>query len=289
MMLTLFYRLFNDCDPLMPTIEIKNLENAGEEGQYFTATCSHVHESEESDAAAVIRSKFYEKMRSRGFKTKVAFFDKKPVGFLHLVPIEFSHWGPIGRDLLVILCQYVSSALKSKGIGQALLRAAEEETINEGKKALVVCGYYYDDFWFMPALFYEKHGFTPIARKKVTNIGEKDFLDEIAILWKVFDKSAEAPRFPMPNYSFQPIDGKVVVDLFSDPFCKPIEARRVREVVDEFDDKVILNEYSTENREVFQQYQISRAIFVNGQEIGWGYNAPREGIRKAIREAFQHL
>jgi len=32
---------------------------------------------------------------------------------------------------------------------------------------------------------------------------------------------------------------------------------------------------------------ISRAIFVNGQEIGWGYEAPKDGIRKAIEEALE--
>ena len=30
---------------------------------------------------------------------------------------------------------------------------------------------------------------------------------------------------------------------------------------------------------------ISRAIYVNGREIGWGYEAPREGLREAFRAA----
>ncbi len=51
----------------MPRISIKNFENAGEEGQYYTATCSHVHESEESDVAAKERSAWYRKMHSKGF------------------------------------------------------------------------------------------------------------------------------------------------------------------------------------------------------------------------------
>lgn len=205
-----------------------------------------------------------------------------------MVPIEYSHWGPIGRDLMVILCQYVRNEGKGKGIGHALLRAAEEEAKREGKKALVVCAYYYEDFWFMPALFYEKHGYTPVVRQKVTREGEKNFLDEEAILWKVFDESAEIPSFPTPNYQFQPIEGKVVVDLFADTFCKPIEAQRVRDVVKEFGSKVILNEYSTDEKEIFEKYHISRAIFINGKEIGWGYNAPREGIREAIQEALEN-
>ncbi|MFQ5979258.1 MAG: GNAT family N-acetyltransferase [Candidatus Heimdallarchaeota archaeon] len=273
----------------IPAIVIKNFEDACEAGQYYTATCSHVHESEESDMAAEVRSAWYKKMRLQGFRTKVAFFNESPVGFLHMVPIEHSHWGPIGKDLMVILCSYVANQMKGKGIGRALLEAAEGETKKEDKKALVVCAYYYEDFWFMPALFYEKHGFIPIKRRKVTKEGEKDFLDEEAILWKIFDELAEPPCFPKPSYAFQPIEGKVVVDLFSDPFCKPIEAQRVREVAKEFGDKVIINEYPTDNRTIFEQYQISRAIFINGQEIGWGYIAPRDGIRKAVQEALNEL
>ncbi|MFX0124933.1 MAG: GNAT family N-acetyltransferase [Candidatus Hodarchaeota archaeon] len=237
--------------------------------------------------AAKVRRAFYEKMRPHGFRTKVAFWDGKPVGYIHTVPIEYSHWGPIGKDLMVILCQYVAKEAKCKGIGRAFLQTVGKEAKKEGKKCIVVCAYYYEDFWFIPALFYEKYGFKPIVRKKVTNIGEKEFLDEIAILWKVFDESAEPPHFPIPNYSFKPIKGKVVVDLFSDPFCKPIEAQRVRDVIEDFYGKVILNEFFTDDRETFEKYQISRAIFVNGQEIGWGYNAPRDGIRKAIQTALK--
>jgi hypothetical protein len=47
----------------------------------------------------------------------------------------------------------------------------------------------------------------------------------------------------------------------------------------------VLNEYPADDPAVFQQYQMSRGIFVNGKEIGWGYEAPRDGIRKAISEA----
>ncbi len=273
----------------MEQIEIRDYENAGADGQYFTATCSHVYESEESDQAAKVRSAWYKTMRANGFRTKVAFLDANPVGFLHLIPIEYSHWGPIGQDLMVILCQYVDIKLNRKGIGKALLQAAEAETIKARKKALVVHGYYFKDFWFMPAAFYEKHGYEPIVRKKVTKEGEKMFLEEEALLWKVFEESAEIPSFPTPHFTFQPVKGKIVIDLFSDPFCKPIEAQRVKEVAVEFGDQVVLNEYSTDKREVFEKYQISRAILINGQEIGWGYNAPREGIREAIQDALQKL
>ncbi|MFX1532767.1 MAG: GNAT family N-acetyltransferase [Promethearchaeota archaeon] len=272
----------------MSSIIIKELEEAGEAGQYYVSTCSHINESDEMDTGGKKRLAWLMKMHERGLRAKVAFLADEIVGFLHLIPIEYSHWGPIGKDLMVLLCMYVPDKWKNKGVGKVLLQAAEEETRKQRKKALVTYGYY-GDFWFMPASFFEKHGFLPIKRRKVSREGEKEFLDEEAILWKIFDETAELPHFLNPNYKFQPIEGKVVVDLFSDIFCKEEEAQRVRDVVKKFGDKVILNEYPAVDLTLFQQYQISRAIFINGKEIGWGYTAPRDGIRKSIQEALENL
>ncbi len=40
-------------------------------------------------------------------------------------------------------------------------------------------------------------------------------------------------------------------------------------------------------RDMLLRYQIPRAIFINGKEIGWGYEAPKEGVRDAITEALR--
>jgi len=50
---------------------------------------------------------------------------------------------------------------------------------------------------------------------------------------------------------------------------------------------VALNEYRADDPDVLQYYQLPRGIFVNGKEIGWGYEAPREGIREAITKALE--
>jgi len=121
----------------------------------------------------------------------------------------------------------------------------------------------------------------------VTSEGEKEYLSKEAILWKVFESSAEPPRSLKPNYRFEPVSGKVVVDLFWNAFCgtSNAEAQRVREVAAEFGDSVVLNEYSADDPAILRRYQLPRGIFINGKEIGWGYEAPRDGIRKAISRA----
>ncbi|MCX7022896.1 MAG: hypothetical protein NTW26_11625 [bacterium] len=75
---------------------------------------------------------------------------------------------------------------------------------------------YYWDFWFMPGGFYEKLGYSVVEHR-----GER------ALLWKAFDDSAEAPRFLESAYRFEPVPGKVVVDLFWNRLCQTseIEAR----------------------------------------------------------------
>ena len=156
---------------------------------------------------------------------------------------------------------------------------AELEAHRQRAKGVTTMGHY-GDFWFMPAAFFAKHGYSAVLRD-----GNR------AVLWKVFDESAEAPTFLEPKYEFVPVAGKVVVDLFWSAFCQTvdIEAQRVREVASEFGDSVVLNEYCADDRDILVRYQRPRGIFINGKEIGWGYEAPKDGIRKAICEAMKEL
>jgi len=166
-----------------------------------------------------------------------------------------------------------------KGVGKALLAEVELEARRQRKKGAVTMGRY-GDSWFMPAAFFEKHGYCAILQD-----GNK------AVLWKVFDQSAKVPTVLESKYEFVPVAGKVVVDLFWSTFCQTVdvEAQRVREVVSEFGDSVVLNEYCADDREILVRYQRPRGIFVNGKEIGWGYEAPKDGIREAMTEAMSEL
>ena len=268
----------------MSTIQIRYMDATSE---YFVGTCSHVGESRGIDACGKRRINWLRNMYKRGLRVKVALLDDRPVGFLYVMPIEVCPWGPLGKDLSVIPCLFVLNNEKSKGAGSGLIAEAEKEARLQGKKGIVTVGYYHD-FWFMPARFFEKCGFSLVGKiREVTSEGENEYLNKEAILWKVFDHSAEAPEFLKANYHFKPIPGKVVVDLFWNVFCSTsnIEAQRVREVVIEFEDSVVLNEYPADDPTILKRYQMPRGIFINGKEIGWGYEAPKDGIRKAISQA----
>jgi len=243
--------------------------------EYFVATCTHVNESAEIDASSGRRSAWFKKMHRRGLRIKVATSDGERVGFIYVMPIEVCPWGPLGRDLAAFPCLVAHSKVKGQGVGRALVAAAEAEAIKQEKKGLVTYGYYHDR-WFMPAAYFEKLGFAVAARR-----------GDAAILWKTFDSSAEAPSFWEDKYRLEPVPGKVAVDLIFNTFCltSDVEAQRVREVAAAFGDAVALREYDASDPATLRRYGRSRGIFVDGEEIFWGYEAPREGIRDAISKA----
>jgi len=273
----------------MPSIEIRDMTA---DDEYFVSTCTHVDDipdilhRNEIDACAKTRISWLKDMHQKGARVKVAYINSEPAGFLHLIPVEVCPWGPLGSDLMVIPCLVALKEVKGRGVGRELIAEAERETERQGRKGVVTKAYY-SDFWFMPAPFFEMCGFSVVERRKVTSEVEKKFLNEAAILWKILDPTAEPPRFLNPNYQFRPIPGKVVVDLFWNAFCQTsgIEAQRVREVAAEFGDSAVLNKYPAEDPRILSRYQNPRGIYINGKEIGWGYEAPKEGIREAIEGA----
>ena len=93
----------------------------------------------------------------------------------------------------------------------------------------------------------------------------------------------------MSSYQPQLVSGKVIVDAFWNPICMTsvVEIHRVREVCAEYRDKVILNEFNCGNKDILEKYQTSRSLFINGELIGWGYEAPRDGLREEIDRALE--
>ncbi|UCD17999.1 MAG: GNAT family N-acetyltransferase [Candidatus Zixiibacteriota bacterium] len=247
--------------------------------EYFVATCAHTNESEEIDASAERRLAWLKEMYGKGLRVKVARAEGKPVGKASVMPIEIYPWGLSGRDILVMPCIWVPPPYQRKGIGRALMAEAVAEANWQGKKALAIqC--YEGHCWFMPAAFFAKQEFSAIKKR-----GQE------VLLWRPLHPYAEPPDFMERQYAFRPVADKVVVDLFWNSFCltSVSEYQRVRQIVEEFGDKVVLNEYPADDRKILMQYQIPRAIMVNGRELGWGYVAPREGVRKAIREALEAI
>ncbi len=199
--------------------------------------------------------------------------DDKPLGFIHLIPIELPTSGMVGVDLMVIPClslnyQRVYAKERGSGVGRVLVKAAEEETRFRGLKGLAVRAYE-GDSWFMPAGFFEKLGFWRVGNSEI---------------WLRRWAETDIPSLRPVRYSHSPVLGKVEIDYFWSPFCLTVcqEVGNVRQIAEEFEDRVVLREYRTDDPKVATRFGFVRALFINGSRIDLGYAAPREELRKVV-------
>jgi hypothetical protein len=248
--------------------------------EYYVGTCTHVNEDNiEYELSYPRRISWLKSMEKNGLRVKVALLEGKHAGFLYIMPIEINPWSIEGKDLMVFPCLVSQSKFAKKGVGIKLIKAAEKETKRQNRKGIATMGYFWD-FWFMPAEYFLKMGYK-VAEKR----------NEKAILWKQFGKIAEAPHFRKENYNFKPIKGKIVIDLFWNRFCltSDVEAQRVREVVSEYGNDVILNEFSAVNQKILRQYGIERRIYVNGEIIEVGPEIEKNKLKESINNALNKL
>lgn len=106
---------------------------------------------EEIDDFAKRRIDWLQRMYEKGSRVKTASIDNNQVGFLHIMPIEICPLGPIGHDLMVVPCLTVIGKAKGRGIGRALINSAKEEAKHQGRKGIIIIGYYHNH-WFMPTV-----------------------------------------------------------------------------------------------------------------------------------------
>ncbi|MDQ1281474.1 MAG: N-acetyltransferase [Thermoproteota archaeon] len=257
--------------------------NMKDEHLRYVSLCTHTDEKENSEClqAADMRLQWLKDAAKRGMKTEVAINEKgEPLGFIHMVPIKSPCSGMIGRDLMVIPCltinyQLVYKRLQGTGVGRALVQACEKEARKRKFKGLAVYAYS-GDFWFMPSLFFQKLGFERIPS---TNIWIKKW-DEV-----------EDPKEPTINYKYVPIPGKVVIDYFWSPSCLTTcqEAINIRDVVSEFESRVVLNTHRADDPEIFKNHGLIRALYINGKRKDWGYAAPKDALRKEIADLLETI
>lgn len=254
----------------MPSLLIRDMQK---DDEYFVGTCTHTNESDILDEYAKQRVSWLRSRFNDGVRVKVALLDGEQKGFLYVMPIEVCPTEPLGNNLMSIPCLFVSFQPSGSGIGRALLAAAEEEVRLQGKQGIVTIGNY-TDFWFMPGPFFEKCGFSVVDRQ-----GER------AIMWKVLDGEPAPPCFFRPNAQLPLVSEKVVLDLFWMTFCGALDKEIVHEVIEEFNDTVVLREHCVDDRDVLLTHQVNRGLFVNGDKVEWNFENPKKGIRAAIVEA----
>ena len=224
-------------------------------------------------------------MRDKGLGVKLALDDQGNVGgMIQYIPIE--HSSADGKDLYFITCIWVHGHKKGrgnfqkKGMGKALLQAAEHNVKDRGGKGMVAWGLPMP-IW-MKAAWFRKHGYT-----KADQLG----LFEPVLLWKSFSEDATPPRWIRRKKRPGKIPGKITVSGFINGWCpaQNMVFERARRAASEFGDKVIFKEINTFDRETFLEWGIADALYIDDAKIRTGPPPSYKKIRGKIARQVNKL
>ena len=239
--------------------------------------------SDELKEAGDHKARWLEKMRDKGLRVKLALDDKGEVGgMIQYVPIEESLVD--GQGLYFVLCIWVHGHkqgrgnFQKKGMGTALLSAAEDDARELGAKGMAAWGMALPVF--MRASWFKKHGY-----KKADSQGLQ------ILLWKPFDGDAMPPRWIREKKVPRPEPGRVTVTALVNGWCPGMNMafERAKRAAAEFGEKVSFQAVDTFNREVFRQWGEPDAIFVDGKGIRMGPPPSYKKIRKTIAKQVKKL
>jgi len=239
--------------------------------------------SEEIKEAGNHKEVWYHKIKDKGLRVKLALDnDGKVGGMIQYVPIEHSFVA--GKELYFINCIWVHGHkegrgnFQKRGMGRALLQAAEDEVKAMGAKGMVAWGVLLP-FW-MKASWFKKQGY-----KKVDKQGMQ------VLLWKPFTLDAIPPKWIKQKKKPEKTPGRVVVTAFLNGWCpaQNMVFERAKRAAAEFGDKVVFRKIDTFNRDTFLEWGIADALFIDDKSVRTGPPPPYEKIENLIAKKVRKL
>ncbi len=243
------------------------------QGDYFN--CMEEWSDEMQDGVPR-KACWYTATREKGLRVKLARNQAGIItGMIQYAPVEQA-WIE-GEDLYFVYCIWVHGHkkgrgdMRGRGIGSALLRAAEDDAGQLQTKGLVVWGLILP--FFMRAGWFKKHGYRKVDRRGIS-----------ALLWKPFSKEASPPRWMRTVKKPEPVPGKVVITAVTNGWCTGINGmlERARRISREFGDRVVYREVDTGRRGVAREWGLSDALFVDQKNIYKGPPLTYKKIKKII-------
>jgi GNAT superfamily N-acetyltransferase len=234
--------------------------------------------SDEIKEAGNRKEVWYHQMKDKGLRVKLALDDQETLGgMIQYLPIEYSFVE--GADLYFINCIWVHGHkqgrgnFQRKGMGKALLMAAEVDARSLGAKGIAAWGLILP-IW-MRAAWYKKHGYRVADRLGIQSL-----------LWKPFTDDALPPKWIRQKAKPSLESNKVAVTSFCNGWC-PVQnlvyERAKRAVSDpQISNNVRFQEVNTLNRDEFLRWGISDALFINQKEVRTGPPPSYDKIRKLI-------
>ena len=228
---------------------------------------------------------WYHKMKEKGLRVKLALDDRGTVGgMIQYLPIEHSFCE--GTDLYFINCIWVHGHkqgrgdFQHRGMGKALLGAAEVDARALGAKGLVAWGLLIPVF--MRAPWFKKHGYRTVERNGIQ-----------VLLWKPFTSDALPPKWIRQKDKPATEPGKVIVTALCNGWCPSanttFERAKRAAAEPEFEGKVVFHPISTLDRAEFNRWGISDALFINKKQIWSGPPRSYESIKKLIAKQVRKL
>jgi len=241
--------------------------------------------SDEMKEAGDHKEAWFNKMKDKGLGVKLVLDDEGEVGgMIQYTPIEHSF--AKGEDLYLINCIWVHGHsegrgnFQGKGMGKALLQAAEEDVRKRGAKGIAAWGIPMP-FW-MKASWFKKQGY-----KKV----DKDGAMGPVLLWKPFTDDAVPPQWIKQQKTPGKTPGKVTVTAFTNGWCQVqnLIYERAKRASKELGDGVIFEEFDTSDKETFLEWGISDGLYIDGKEMRTGPPPSYEDIKKEIAKKVKRL
>ena len=239
--------------------------------------------SEEMSEAGDHKACWYNKYKDKGLRVKLSLDEDDSVGgMIQYLPIEESTVE--GKDLYFILCIWVHGYkegrgnFQGKGMGQALLKAAENDARDRGAKGMAAWGVWLP-FW-MKASWFKKQGYKKADR------------DSMALLvWKPFTSDAQPPHWIHQKKPAPTTSGKLTVTAFINGWCpaQNMVYERAKRASAEFGEKVVFRSIDTSDRKVFLEWGISDGIFINSKQIAFGPPLSFDKIMKKISKSVAKL
>ncbi|GAB4303312.1 MAG: hypothetical protein Kow0090_18890 [Myxococcota bacterium] len=240
--------------------------------------------SEEAKGSGSRKKEWFERMKDKGLRVKLAIDDTGEVGgMIQYIPIEHSFVD--GRDLYFIYCVWVHGYkqgrgnFQKRGMGRALIQAAEEDARSLGAKGIAAWGLWLP-FW-MKASWFKKQGYKKADRQGLA-----------LLVWKPFSEDAEPPKwFEKKKQPSEKIPGKVIVTSYVNGWCMAMNIiyERAKRASQEFGDKVVFKEVDTCDRECIAQCGLSDALFIDGKEISFGPPPSYEKLHAIIAKKVKKL
>ncbi len=231
------------------------------------------------------KARWFEEMKRKGLRVKLAMDENQKVGgMIQVIPIEHSFVA--GKNLYVVNCIWVHGHRKGrgnfqkKGMGKALLQAAEDDVRSLGARGLVTWGISLP-FW-MRASWFKKQGYTAVDKM--------GFLGQV-LLWKSFSDDCEPPAWIRPKKKPMPEPGRVKVTSFLNGWCpaQNIVHERAKRAAADFGDRVVFEMIDTLNRDVFLEWGISDALYIDGKPVRTGPPPSFEALKKRIAARVKKL